>query len=410
MKKVVTAIAVAALCALVFYCVRYIQAPVSTISAYGVTHEELITGDAFIVRKETVYTASANGTLYSFAREGARVGRNRRISAVYSGTVDEAILQELGTISAKITELGSVVVDNSGFTSDSGSAAARLLQLEKEIETAAADNDVAKISECKAEIESLAAGGTVKSNAEQLALLNAQREELEAKITGPRQDIISTVSGIYSSKIDGYEETLNVDTVKNITVSEFAKIKPEQTAGNAEKKDSKQNEEEESGPIAAGDKICKIIDNHEWYVAALVKRDDIADMSVGKKVELRFGKLPGEQVPAEVVSVSNDPPGQEKAVVVLKCESYSEGAFSIRASDVEIIKKSYSGFEVPVHAIRVSDEGQNGVIVRVGGKESFKPCRIIYQDEEKGNAIIVADTDDPNKELRQYDLIVVGEK
>ncbi len=401
MKKVITAILAATICAFVYFCISYVQAPVSTISAYNVTYEEVVNGDAFIVRKETIYTAERDGTAYSFAREGARVGNSRRICAVYSGEVDESVLQELGTINDKIAELGSVVVDNS-FTADTGSTAQRLVQLQEEIEAAAAENDIKKISECKEEIELLASGTVAVSNSDRLAKLVAERQALESKLVNPRQDIYSTEAGIYSTKIDGYENVLNFEVVDNITVEEFAKIKPEQT-------EEKKEEKDVLSTTLAGDKVCKIIDNHEWYVMALVKRSDIEGVKAGDEVDVRFDKLPGEQVEATVVSVSNDPEGQEKAVVVLKCESFSEGAFSIRASGVEIIRNSYSGFEVPIHAIRVSD-GQNGVMVRVGGSDVFKPCKMIYQDEENAKAIIVPDTEDVNRELMQYDMIIVGEK
>ena len=401
MKRLITLISIVAFCALIYYCISYIQAPVSTISAQNVTREEIVRGDAFIVRDETVYTASSGGTVYSYAREGARVGKDRRVCAVYGGEVDEAVLQELGTINAKISELGSVVVDNAGFTADSGSIEQRLVQLYDEIELAAAENDVQKIAECKAEIEALANGTAAVSNADRIAELVSQKEALEAKIAGPRQDVYATASGIYSAKIDGYEGVLNIGIIDGITVEKFAEIKPEE----AEEKEV----EEDITKALTGDKICKIINNHEWYVMALVKRDDIANVKVGDEVDIRFSKLPGEQTTAEVASISNDPKGQEKAVLVLKCESFSEGAFSIRASSVEIILSSYTGFEVPVHAIRVND-GQNGVHVRVGGSDVFKPCKMIFKEEEEGTAIIVADTEDVNRQLRQYDMIVMGEK
>lgn len=398
MKKVITVVLAAAFCTFVYFVISYVQAPVSTISAYSVNLEEIVEGNAFIVRKETVYTADQGGRAYSYAREGARVGNSRRICSVYSGEIDESLLQELGSVNSKITELGSVIVDSSGFMAAGGSVAQRLLQLQEEIEAAAAENDIEKIAECKEEIVLLSSGTAAKSNADRLAELTAKRAELESRITNPRQDIYSTEAGIYSAKIDGYENVLSVDDVLNFNVEKFAQIKPED-----------EKTEDVEGDTLPGDKVCKIIDNHVWYIMTLVERDKLEGLKKGDNVEVRFDKLPGELVKASVVSVSNEPEGQEKAVVVLKCESFSEGAFSIRATGVEIIRNSYSGFEVPVHAIRVSD-GQNGVMVRVGGSDVFKPCKMIYQEENSDKAIIIPDTDDVNKQLNEYDMIIVGEK
>ncbi len=397
MKRLITIISIIAFLALVYYCVSYIQAPVSTISATSVTREKIVEGDAFIVRNETVYTANAEGTVYSYAREGARVGRDRRICAVYSSEADENILQELGTINEKISELSSAVVDTNNYTADSGSQEARLLQLYDRIEAAAAENDIEEIANCKAEIEALLSGAEAVSNVDRIAELTREKQALESGITGPKQDIYASVSGIYSTKIDGYEGVLVPEITNGITVEKFAEIKPEKQA----------QSDEENAPTDK--KVCKIINNHEWYVMTLVKRVDIENVKAGDEVGIRFSKLPGEETTAKVEFVSQDPEGQDKAVLVLKCESFSEGAFSIRASSVEIILESYTGFEVPVHAIRVKD-GQSGVEVRVGGDDVFKPCKMIFKDEEEGNAIIVADTEDVNRQLRQYDMIIVGEK
>ncbi len=399
MKKAITAILIVAFLALIYYCVSYMQAPVSTISAVAVTREEIIEADAFLVRKETVYTAKSGGTVYSYAGEGVRVGKDRKICAVYGGEVDENILQELGTINEKILNLSSVVSNDNSYTSAGGSQEQRLLQLYDKIEVAAAQNNVEEISKCKAEIDALLNGGAVSGNAEKIAALNSEKQTLEASITGPRQDIFATVSGIYSTKIDGYEGVLVPEIVEDITVEKFAEIKPEKAQENKEADDT----------LPIDIKVCKIIDNHEWYVMALVERKDIENIKKGDEVGVRFSKLPGEQTTATVASISAEPEGQEKAVLVLKCESFSEGAFSIRASSIEIVRKSYTGFEVPIHAIRVKD-GQNGVLVRSGGGDVFKPCKMIYTDDKEGTAIIVADTEDVNTELRQYDMIIAGEK
>ncbi len=389
MKKMITILSAVAVFALIYYCIRYVQAPVSTVTANTITREEVIKGEAYIVRDEKIYQASMSGTVYSYAKEGARVGNNRKVAAVFGEGVDENILHELSVVNEKISELSSVVSNNS-YTSASGSKEERLLQLYERIENAKTENDISEISKCKEEITTILSGSESTSDTARLAELMAEKTRLESQITGAKQDIYTNVSGIYSAKIDGYEEVLTSSSIKGITVEGFLKIQPLATDG-------------------ANIKVCKIINNHEWYVMALVKRDEIENIKAGDEVGVRFSKLPGEETKAKVEYISQDPKEEEKAVLVLKCESFSEGAFSIRTSSVEIIRKSYTGFEVPVHAIRVQ-EGVSGVMVRTGSGDDFKPCKMIYKDEEKGTAIIVADTEDVNKELRQYDMIIVGEK
>ncbi len=402
MRKTILTVVLALVLAGLYYCISYIQAPVTTITATPVTYEEIVNADAFIVRDETVYKSTDGGALYSFAREGARVGKDRRVSALYSGEVDETLLRELGAVNEKIAELSSVVITES-YTHDSGSVERSLLQLYSEIEEAAVVKDVKKIAECKAEILSITSGGVAYTNADKIEEFSQEKALLEAQITNPHQDIISTVAGIYSTKIDGYENVLTVDMLDSITVEKLAEIEPEEV------KKAEKSKKGDLAIIEAGSAVCKIIDNHEWYLLALADKEDAHALKKGKNVSIRFEKLPGEVTEATVYAISNEPAGQEKAVVVLKCESYLEGAFSTRSSSIEIIKNSYTGFEVPIHAIRVQN-GQNGVLVRSGGNDIFKPCKIIYNDVESGRAILQADTEDANRQLRQYDMIVVGEK
>ncbi len=402
MKKTILTVGLAAFFALCYYCISYIQAPVTTITATPVTYEEVTAADAFIVRDEAVYKAGSDGVIYSFAREGARVGKDRKIAAVYSGDIDENLLRELGAVNEKIAELSSVVISET-YTHDSGSVERRLRQLYEDIEEAAAVKDVKKVSECKAEIERISSGGVPVTNADKIAELSEEKSLLESAIIGAHWDIISTAAGIYSTKIDGYESVLTVESLDGITVEKLKDIKPEEVT---------KKEKSEKGDldiVSGGSAVCKIIDNHEWYVLALVDKSGTENLKKGDKVNLRFEKLPGETAAATVHTISNEPEGQGKTVVILKCESYIEGAFSTRSTGIEIIKNSYTGFEVPIHAIRV-DDGQSGVLVRAGGNDIFKPCKIIYNDEESGKAILKPDTEDANRQLSQYDMIIVGEK
>lgn len=408
MKKFIGIIGAVALIALIYYCISYIHSPVSTLSAYSVTHEEAFSCDAYIVRDETVYESPSSGSFYSYAREGARIGRNRRMCAVYSAAVSSEVLKELGTIDTKLAELSTSVASDEQFLSDGGSAENRIIVTEQKIDEAAAQNDVLKIAGYKAELKAIAAGEVQSSKATALAELTAQKESLESQIKGPREEIYSTASGIYSMNVDGYERILTPSEAMKMTVSDFLSVKPEEKQPSPSPQPEK-DDKEYVPDINRGDKICKIVDNHEWYILALAKKADLEDLKVGSSVSVRFGKLPGEQTPAVIQNISNEDPQQERAVVLLKCESYSEGAFSIRYSDIEIIKRSYSGFQVPVHAVRVVD-GQSGVMVRVGGKEVFRPCEVIFRNDAEDLAIITPSGSDTGKMLSQYDLIVLGEK
>ena len=383
---------------LFYYCIRYMQSPVKDVVTYSTTYEDIVFGEAYIVRDEEVYKSPYAGTFYSHALEGERVGKDKNICTIYSGVVDEKILSELATIDSKITNVASVIADDSSYHSGSANTK-RLYQLLHEIETATDSNNIERIAVCKDELNALAAGEEVKSATLMRDDLYAQRKSLESQITAPGRTITSNESGIYSKDVDGYETVLTPDSVENMTAEDFAEIEPKMV----------QKTSENDGTVGVGDDVCKVTNNHIWYVVALIDKKDVERIQTGSTIGLRLGKLPGEQVNVKVVSVSNEPEEQKKAVCVMKCDSYSEGAFSIRASDVEIIVKSYSGFLVPINAMRVV-KGESGVMTRVNGKKLFKPCKVKYRDDKEQTAIVASTTDDPNASLYDYDMVIVGDR
>ena len=281
MKKGGILTVVLALVALVYYCISYATSPVKTMSLYSVTYEETAEANAYIVRDEAVYYAPASGTFYSSSAEGVRVGKNRKIASVYGADVSEEILGELNNIDTKIEALTSVVVDGSEFKSGGVSTEEKLAQLKGYIEEAAYSNDVAKIREYKEEINILLSGGGMEESADELSALILQKKQLERSIAGLKQDIFSNEAGVYSLKVDGYEDVLKPEMLENINCLAFSKIKPEEVKNVSGGEDEKSGETN-SLYVSAGERVCKIIDNHRWFIAVLVNKADIEDLKTGQ--------------------------------------------------------------------------------------------------------------------------------
>ena len=139
-----------------------------------------------------------------------------------------------------------------------------------------------------------------------------------------------------------------------------------------------------------------------------VDRQTAAKLKIDQSVKLRFEYLPGIEADASVCSISAEDSSADKNVVVLKCEQYKEGVFSIRFSKIELILESYEGYRVPISAIRVNGS-ERGVIVKNGVTQVFKPCSVIYSDMQ-GQTAIIKPAPGATNMLREYDNIVVGEK
>ncbi len=379
-------------CAAAFYSYRYLKIPVETQTASMIRKEDTITGEAYIARTEAVYTSSDTGTLYSYVDEGARVGKNMLIATVYQGDQNGELIQELNNIEKRLDQLESIQQQKENFTTDSSSEETVVENLQTDIINAALGNDVSKIPEYKMTINSMYNTET-DDNTMTVQELKSRKATLEANLGSSRNDIYSTISGVYSENVDGLEEILTVDNIMTFTTAEFdglALARQNQKTGR---------------DVVSGEQICKVVDNHVWYAVTKVSSENAALLFVDQTVDLRFESLPGNEVSATVVSISR---GEGNNIVILKSERYLEGVYGIRSDNIELILNSYTGFEVPVYAIRNVD-GKQGVMIASGSSQIFCECDVVYNNTAD-KTVIIYPADDAARQLTIGDKIVLGEK
>lgn len=395
MKKSIIVMPLIFVAVIVIYGIRYMQTPVRTETAVMINYEETVRGDAFIVRSETVHAAPTNGTFYAYAVDGNRVGKNRRIASVYEGSVNTDTLQELNNIDKKIEILQVQASTKQIEMSDSVSAESKIAERMDSIIDAVYEGNIADIAGYKEEIKIIRSGSgdSVESTSE-LDELKQKREELENKIGRSRMDIFSQDSGVFTASIDGYEDKLVPTQLKDFTVTDFDNLPVPEKA-------------QEKTSVSSGEKICKVVDNNVWYAVVKVEAKSFPEeYEKGDRVKVRFDSLPSSEVDATIYTISPEEDGY--VLISVRCDEYLEGIFSARYSGAEIILKSYQGFKVPVYAIRV-EEGQQGIEVQEGAGSIFKPCEIVYTNEEE-DFVIIKSPEDAKTPIEAKDIILTGEK
>ncbi len=391
MKKSIFITLLSVVCFCVFYGIRYVNNPVATCSAVSEVYENKIDTSGYIVREEQVYTAPAQGTIYHYISEGTRVKKNRVLSTIYSQGVSEETLNELNNISSRIAELKS---GNAAYTVTGVSNEEDIENIKNNIIKAKSSGQISKIPEYKSQIKGIITGDTSSVQVDDLAQLNARKESLEHSLRSSKNDIYSQMAGIFSKNVDSLENVLTPQSIKSYKLADYNSLAD--------------TVKEYNSNASSGQPVCKVVNNHTWYVMLTVRREEAQNLKVGREVKLRFGYLPGVETKASVDYISTEDSETNRNVVVLKCEQYKEGIFSLRFSEIELILESYEGYRVPISAIRVLD-GKRGVVVNNYGRQIFKPCDVIYTDASGQTAIIAPVTDTTNI-LREYDNIVVGEK
>lgn len=393
MKKSISFILIGVICFCIFYGIRYVENPVDVQTAISEVYENKIETQGYIVRSEQVYNAPTSGTVYHYIQEGTRVGKNKALSTVYTGEVSESTLVELNNINNRIAELQNSAGETS-YMAGGVNSEEDIENIKNNIIKAKEKHNIEKIAQYKAQISSIVTGTIQNAPSDSIEGLMRKKNELEGSLKSFKNDIYSQMSGVFSRNVDSLESILTPKSVMTYKIADFEGL------GNAVK--------EYQATAGAGQPVCKVVNNHIWYVMMTVDRETSQELKIGRKVKMRFDELPGIEADAMIEYISTEDSSTDKNVMVVKCEQYKEGAFSLRFSKIELILESYEGYRIPVSALRVN-EGEKGVLVKNAGVQIFKPCNVIYTDIA-GETVIIAPASGTQNMLREYDNIVLGEK
>lgn len=397
MKKFFIAVISLVILAIVGYGIAYIVTPVTSVNLEEYTHEVKISCEqAYIVRDETVYYATAAGTVYNAASEGSRVSRDTVISSIYSGNVDSSVLRELRTIDTKISRLKKRESESKLYSSDSTSVESAIADRINSVPDLASDNNIEQIHEYREDIDKLRSGEDISLQTKITDLQN-EKTVLETGLGGNRTDITSDRAGIFSSYIDGLESVLTPERI------------PEYSAAYIRSLSTQYSRRSDESQLIIGDPVCKIMNNHKWYVLGITTADYIGLCELNGSVTIRFTNLSGSEAKGTISYIS-EPDENGEYVFLVEVPSYLESAFSYRNIDVDVIFEEYSGYRIPTEAIRTGDTLDSYYVYATIGSDTFKcDCDVLYTDIAEGYSIIQS-TEAAENKLSTMERLIVGER
>lgn len=200
----------------------------------------------------------------------------------------------------------------------------------------------------------------------------ARLGELKAS---PDQIVRAERSAYFASYVDGYEDALTIEGLRQLTPDQIADVSNDHIS-------------------ADGQAIGKLIDGYAWYIAGVFDNTKLR-LSEDDVVTIRLASLNGT-LRAEVESlVSAGDITQTQGI--LRCDQMTYDVVQHRTERVEIVRDTVEGIRVPRSAIRFKtlteqveqEDGstvteQNdymGVYVLVGESAEFRKIDIIYEDE-----------------------------
>lgn len=377
------------------YGIRYLRTPVNSQAAKRISEEVCIEVDAVFVRDEDVYTAPSSGYAYFSYTDGERVRKGARVANVYEGVPTESQIKQLATIDRRLKSLIYSAAEEINVDTNPDAAESNIDIYKSGIISSSKDKDISSVSRYKAMINAVRAGESPSAYIETEESLELERMAVDEEIGYTRHDVHSEQSGVFSRVLDGLEKVLTPDNIDEITIEELSSVYNVQS-----------NSTENS--VKKNNVMFKIVNNHEFYVLAVVDYADVEKYEKGKVVNLSFDNIPGEVVEGKIMQIKEDDVEPGKAIIFIRCQKYLEGAYSFRESKCKIIFDKYEGYKVPVYAIRINGD-EKSVIAIDNNKESSYPVKILFTNVDEGYAIVDS-VNGSEKSLDDVDYIVVGER
>ena len=395
MKKILLWVFIAVVVLLTALGVYYVSSPAKAQDlTYETVKKSIKTEEAFFVREEKVYYSENSGTLYNNTSSGERVSANALLATVYHSDVSSDKLASLKTINKKIedeTEKNSRISSYGVDYSDQESTVAAIVDA---IPALAQKDRISEIANYKTIINNLRSG-TDTEDVDKLDMLYAEKADIELSMNSSKTELNTDMAGVFTTYIDGLESFLTAENIKEYTPSYFETL-PEP-----------ENKRLSDSVVEAGAPVCKVQNNHVWYLSMILPTESLPECSEGTAVSLKLDTIGNEEIDGKIYFISEDENG--KTLLTVKCSEYVEGAFSYRITGAELIFKSYAGYKVPIYAIRTGENREKYVLCRSGAKEYKCYCTVDYTNPEE-EYIIINSAPDAEYRLENMELVVIGEK
>lgn len=369
----------------------------ATQTTYEQTVLETIDAEMFVIRDETILTVSSSGVTVPLADNGERVSKDSAIAAVFTSEAAAENYVKLESLNAKLKayqkidgQLSIANIDLDKLTEEIDSDFKSMLD-------AAYDNDFSDLGDDKLSFSEklsrrqISLGEDVDCSAK-IAQLQSEISALNSSSV-PSEIITAEFSGYYVSKEDGFENLITVDDIDSLT--------PE-ILEEALKSDKKE---------PASGSIGKIIDGYNWYIATIVDSSKAVEFSQNKTVRLIFGDSDEDSVNTYIHSIKNV--SDSESLVIFRCNLMNEEVSALRKVDGKIVVNEYTGLKVNRDAVRLDENGNEGVYVRRGNIVNFRSLNIIYSEDAFVIASVPAADSGIELEythLKLYDEVIVSGK
>lgn len=405
-KSVITLVMVVFALALCVYFGFYVfdtfNDPYTTTHTYEYTHSESTQANGVLIRAEQVLEGQS-GIVELQCGEGDRLGRGQTVAYVYKDAQAQRDSAALEALEEEIAVLESVLGSGVGVEG-AAKLDENILQSVVALRGSTARQDFSELDEQIHDVKSnvlqrsftYGEGIVADDLKTRLRELRTEYNSQSSQFAGSYSRVRTTVSGTFSTLVDGLESVLTPETAMTLTPSQLEEYLNTQT-----------------GHV---DAVGKLITRNRWYFAANLPTQVVENMKVGSAAQLRFTGDFDQDVTMRVDYMSA--PEGDVTTVVFSTDRYLGQTTLLRFQSAELIFNNYSGLRVPKQALHMekyttTDEQTGeatehqmlGVYVLMAGRAEFKQVNVVTESQDF--YVVTSVNDAAADALRSGDEIIV---
>ena len=300
---------------------------------------------AYIIREEKLFQGEnyKNG-ISQIKGEGQRVAKGDPIFRYYTNN-EQNLINKISELDKQIQE--AMEGEKNIYSSD---IAVLEKQIDENLLLITKTNKLSEIKEYKKIIDNALTKkaklvGELSPSGSYIKKLVSQRTKYEEKLNSGSEYVKATVSGIVSYKVDGLEEQLTPENIKNFDRAylESLKLKTGEM-------------------ISTSDEKGKIVNNYNCSLVTILNSDEAKNAKINDSVEIILST--GDTVKATINYISDQ--DNNSKLIEFKITKCIDKLIDYRKIQIEVIWWSASGLKVPNSAI-IREEDKSYIIrKRVG--------------------------------------------
>ena len=330
-------------------------------------NQDIVEIYGYIFRNEELIF-SQGGSVNYLVENGRKVGKNQVVAQSQRNAADfsmkdqiEALTEKLDILSKSNINLDFVAINIDRIESDSQLIYLNMLQSIENgrFKDAGKNRNELLILLNKKQLITGEVSGSSFENLINSATERKRQLETQMAVSGVGSDAVySDKSGIFYSRVDGYENYFTADALKTLDFDKFGELIKKEPDINILKS-----------------AVGKVAYDFNWYLVCKIEKTKNADFTIGKKYDIIYPFSSNRTFESALVR-QIDSVDSNEAILVFETMSVPFDFDFSRKQTIQIVFSEVRGIRVPEEAVQVAERedgtSAEGVYIKKGGIVIFR--------------------------------------